>query len=841
MLAIWRGTSSVFCNTLLVPRRPRAWRVKTTSPFPYDRRMTSRQTNLLLSCIAAALLLPASARAADSSAAAERAGEEPRPTLADRFWKLRSDLSPSEAAELPEYCEGVYRLPVARYSGSIRDADYPIEAEARTVEYWDSGEVTLRGDVQIQQGNRRLRAPIAHLNHATREGSADGGVLVEQTDILFAGERAQLNMDSQKLDLQEVDFLLVGPEFRGSAAEVRRGEDGALTITQGTFTRCEPGNRNWRVHATSLVIEEGDIFGTARNAVLRVRGVPVFYTPYLSFPVSDERKSGFLFPGLGYSDEDGIDVTLPYYFNIAPNFDATLIPRFLGERGAGAEAELRHLSSWEESTLSGAFLPEDDLFNGDISRDDFDELQAAGLVNGEFEPADRWLYALDHFGRFGKFSTIVDYTAVSDRDYFRDLGTDLSVSSRIELERRGELRYRNGGLYMRLWAQRFQRLDANRVDPYQRLPELFLSYRGKDLGALQWSLDTSYVSFDRDNDVLVGINRIVGDRLHIEPHVRLPFSRTWGFATLAGGFRYTQYDLRDTPIGVDEKPEREIGYASLDAGLFFERDLNWFGTPLVQTLEPRMFYFYQEFEDQSALPRFDTTELTFSYNQLYRDNRFAGLDRIGDADQLSVGLTTRFIGGTSGREYFRASIGEIVYFDDRQVTLTGLPDADDRHGTSALAGELATTIGRWRLTGSVIWDPHDDEVDEGGGHLQYRGDNNHIFNIGYRNRRRDEIEQTDFSLKWPISRHYSLLGRWNYDLVSGRTIEGMAGIEYNDCCWRMRLIARHYLESPSGRQFADVEADDGIFFQIVFKGLAGVGTKLESMLQDSIRGYRTTD
>ena len=241
----------------------------------------------------------------------------------------------------------------------------------------------LRGDVQIQQGNRSLRAPIAHLNHQTREGSADGGVLVEQTDVLLAGERAQLNLDSKAVTLQDVNFLLIGPEFRGNATEVRRDETGALTVAHGTFTRCDPGNSNWRVQSKSLVIKQDSIFGTARHAVLRVKGVPVFYTPYLSFPVSDERKSGFLFPGLGYSDEDGLDITLPYYFNIAPNFDATLIPRYLSDRGTGAEVELRHLSSWEESILGGAFLPEDDLFNGDISRDDFDELQAAGLVSGD--------------------------------------------------------------------------------------------------------------------------------------------------------------------------------------------------------------------------------------------------------------------------------------------------------------------------------------------------------------------------------------------------------------------------------------------------------------------------
>jgi len=202
-----------------------------------------------------------------------------------------------------------------------------------------------------------------------------------------------------------------------------------------------------------------------------------------------------------------------------------------------------------------------------------------------------------------------------------------------------------------------------------------------------------------------------------------------------------------------------------------------------------------------------------------------------------VGVTTRFINRESGREYFRASVGEIVYFDDRAVTLSGAISEDNRHGRSALATQLATTIGHWRVTGSVIWDGEDNQVDEGGGQIQYRSDNNHIFNIGYRNRLREDIEQTDISLKWPISRRLSVLGRWNYDLVSGRTIEGMGGIEYNDCCWQIRLLARRFIDSPSARQIESIEADQGVFLQVVFKGLAGIGSKIESVLERGIRGY----
>jgi LPS-assembly protein len=350
----------------------------------------------------------------------------------------------------------------------------------------------------------------------------------------------------------------------------------------------------------------------------------------------------------------------------------------------------------------------------------------------------------------------------------------------------------------------------------------------------------SYVTFERNNDALFGLAAAVGDRLHVEPRLRLPLSAPWGFLTFSGGLRHTRYDLRDMPAGLDEQPERNIGLGSVHGGLFFERDLTAFGTPLVQTLEPQLYYLYQAYADQDALPRFDASDLTFSYSQLFRDNRFSGLDRIGDANQLSVGLTSRFVNTENGREYFRASIGVIDYFRDRRVTLTGLAGEQEEQPTSAIAGELSAGLARaWRGTGSVVWDPNDNEVDEVGAALQYRPDGRHILNLGYRKRTEGDINQTDLSLYWPISRHYAVMGRWNYDVVSGRTVEGFGGIEYNDCCWRIRLMARRFLDSPTGSYLDAVEPDDGIFLQIVFKGLAGFGDKMESVLQRGIRGYST--
>jgi LPS-assembly protein len=760
--------------------------------------------------------------------------------LAAELWVPRADLPADRRAALPEYCTGAYLSMDYPYPRTVDSATYPIDAESDSAIYQVDGDVELNGHVRIEQGNRRLAADRVVLNQTTRDGVASGAVQVREPGVAIYGERATIDMNTRASKLDQVQFVMLDADLRGQASSMTQDQAGTLSMERGTFTRCEPGNNNWRIGARSVLVEEGEVFGTARHAVLRMKGVPVFYTPYIRFPVTDDRQSGWLFPNLAYSNDDGADVSVPYYLNLAPNYDATLMPRYIEKRGFGAEGEFRHLASWEETTLYGALLPDDDQYDGEYERQDFEDLAEQGQVSGEFEPADRWLYGMQHEGGFGRFRTLVDYAAVSDRDYFHDLSSDLGVSSRIELERSGQLQYAAGGLFMRVWAQRFQRLDDITVDPYQRLPELEMTYDGQLPGLLEWSLGAEYVSFERNNDELSGINAIVGDRTHLEPRLRLPMSAPWGFLALTGGVRYTQYDLRDVPVGVEAQPERSIGLGSAHGGLFFERELNLFDTGLVQTLEPQLYYLYQEYADHDALPRFDTTELTFGYQQLFRDNRFAGLDRIGDANQLSVGVTTRFVNAANGREYVRASLGEIVYFRDREVTLDGDPGGDERQATSALAGEVGVRVaGAWSVNGTAVWDHHDDDVDELGAGIQYRGDSRHILNLGYRKQVEEDIDQTDVSLYWPISRHYALMGRWNYDLVSGRTIEGFGGIEYNDCCWRIRLMARRFLDSPSGRNLENVDADEGIFLQIVFKGLAGFGNKMESVLENGIRGYRT--
>lgn len=736
-------------------------------------------------------------------------------------------------------CSGDYRLRKYPYDLQADDADFPLIAEADSISRQMNQAASLAGNVTVSQGNRLLLAPRAEIDEVQRVATFVDGVRIDQPGMIMQGEAARVDLDTRDADLENVQFILLDAMLRGDAQVMQQSGAGDLLLDSNGFTRCEPGNNGWRMEARELDIKKGAIFGTARGAVLKLKSVPVFYSPYLQFPVSDERVSGFLFPNLAYSDEDGADLSIPYYLNLAPDYDATVIPRYVSRRGAGLEAEFRHMSAWQDTVLAGGFLPDDDIFNGSIDEEDYREAGGFAAL-GPFEPADRWLGSVSHEGHLGRFRTLIGYTAASDGDYFRDLGSDLGVSSRRELERKGELQYNHDGLFMRLWLQRFQRLDVDTAE-YQRLPEFELVYGGTLAGPVEFSLGTKWTYFERDTDGFTGLAGLTGSRAHIEPRLRLPFSWPFGFLNMSAGYRYTSYDLKqeqDIP-GFDENPDRGIGVASVDGGLIFERDLNWFKQSLIQTLEPRLYYLWQEFEDQDALPRFDLTNLTFGYRQLYRDNRFAGVDRIGDADQLSAGVTTRFIAADTGVEYFSASIGEIFYFRDRRVTLGGNVTATERQSSSAIASELTARIAsRWQLTGTVIWDPHDNEVDEGGMGFRYQDGNRRIFNLGFRNVRDQNIEQTDVSLYWPLSKRIALMGRWNFDLVSKRTIEGFGGLEYNDCCLQVRLVARRFLDTRQN-DFSEVEGDDGIFLQIVFKGLAGFGTKVESVLERGIRGYRS--
>ena len=719
----------------------------------------------------------------------------------------------------PFQCPGRYMAPAMPFPRDSDSTTFPLVVNAAAMSSRES-RVEAVGDVEIRQGNRRLEAASAILDEAASRVRATGEVRFHEPGLSVHGAEANLDLDSPRAVVEDAEFVLTDLQLRGRAARIaRRGE--VVELDTATVTSCPPGDARWQVRAQSIRLDAARGIATSRHARLQLGRVPVFYAPYLRFPVSGRRNSGFLVPDI-YAGRDGVDLSVPYYINLAPNYDATLTPRWIAERGLGIEGEVRHVSRWTDTAVDAAFLPGDRDYDGEFAR------TGAGNVPGGFPPSDRWSLDIDHRGRRGGFVTRVDVAAVSDNDYFGDFALEEGVASRVALERRGEVEYRRGPLLARFLAQGFQRLESG-PRSYRRLPEIGVSYAGPLAGPLGWSMDAAWASFDSPADGVV-----TGERYHLDPRLRLALTRPWGFVKLAGGVRRTGYRLADAPVGIDPRPRRRIGTGVLDAGLFLERDVSLSSGAGTQTLEPRLYYLRQSYADQDGLPGFDATELTFSYRQLFRDNRYAGLDRIGDANRLSMGVASRLLDATGG-EVFAARLGALMHLEDPRVGVgpTERPDPD-------LAGELAGRFGPLRVVSRLAWDVGGNELGELGTALSYRRDARRIVNIAYR-RRFPDIDQTDVSLHWPVpglDDRVSVFGRWNHDWRHGQTIESFAGLGYASCCLAVKLLWHRSLDAPRNLPGLTTTTETGLMLQLSFKGLGGFGSKVDSRLVRGIKGYR---
>ena len=720
-------------------------------------------------------------------------------------------------------CPGRYVSPAIPF---LQDSDPTVPWISAAAFSSRGSRVEADGDVEVRLGNRRLAAGSAILDEAASRVWATGEVRIDEPGLSVRGAEASLDLDSPQAMVTDAEFVLTDLQLRGRAARIaRRGE--VVELDSAAFTSCPPGDTRWEVRARSIRLDAATEIATSRHARLRMGGVPVFYAPYLRFPVSDRRSSGFLVPDI-YEGRDGIDLSVPYYINLAPNYDATLTPRWIAKRGLGIEGEVRHRSRWTDTQVDASFLAGDRDYDGEFARTD------AGNVPGGFSPSDRWSLDIDHRGRLGDFVTAVDVAAVSDNDYFRDFALEEGVASRVALERRGEVEYRRGAFLGRLLAQGFQRLESG-SGSYRRLPEVGVAYSGSLAGPLGWSMGVTWASFDSSANAVV-----TGERYHLDPRLRLELHRPWGFAKLSGGVRRTGYDLAGAPVGTDPRPRRDIGIGVLDAGLFLERDISpssGAGALLgarSQTLEPRLHYLRQSYANQDGLPRFDATELTFSYRQLFRDNRYAGLDRIGDANRLSMGVASRLMDATGG-EVLAARLGALVHLEDPRVGLgpTARPDPD-------LVGELAGRLGPVRIVSRLAWDVGGDELGELGTGLSYRRDARRIVNIAYR-RRFPDVDQTDFSFYWPVpglGRRIDVFGRWNHDWRHGQIIESFAGFSFASCCLAVKLLWHRTMDAPRNLPGSATTTESGLMLQISFKGLGGFGSKVDSRLVRGIKGYR---
>ena len=850
------------------------------------------------SAVAGESAKPAPQAAPAGAAAAPLASDNGGRALASRSsdyshldWVPRAQLSKAQLKEIAPYCAGTYVEP--KRPGMDDDtpmAEAPTFVSSRATRYEQQTETTtLAGDVVLRQGSMQAEADEASLHQLENRGELNGNVRLRDKGILVVGDHAQLQLDNGEAQVDNAEYVVHAVKARGSAEYVKRREDAVVRLKDGTYTRCEPGENTWHLKGNNITLNPATGFGTATNVTLRVKDVPVFYTPYIYFPIDDRRQSGFLPPSFSSSSDNGFTLQTPYYFNLAPNYDATLYPTYMVDRGLLTEGEFRYLTPGSEGQVGGAWLDD---------QNDDRELQS------EFED-QRWMYSWQHKGGLdSRLLAEVDYTDISDPYYFQDLDTDLGIDQPDFINQRGSLSWRGDSYTLKLAAHAYEPTNVVDITPYDRLPQLTLDGALPfQPGGLRVTYGSEFVSFDRDlrsgnffnedgvaeswyDNNISGLARANGDRLHLEPGISLPLESSWGFVKPSVKYLYTDYDLSLDAQGksqiaaagqdFDDAPDRGVPVYSLDSGLYFDRDTAMFGQDSRQTLEPRAFYLYVPEEEQADIPIFDTGESTFSYSSLWRDNRFSGKDRIGDANQVSLGVTSRWI-QANGFERQTISLGQAFYFEDRKVQLPGIDyrtRSDATASQSPYALQYLYRFNRdWHLSSDFNWDPDTRRTRSGSAMFHYQPEDNpnKVVNLGYRYRNdtvhydqstgnwvvgggdfgtpgtpgyiKDyyKIQQHDFSTIWPVAPQWSVIARWQHDYSRNRTLEAFGGFEYDSCCWKLRLINRYWVDydETSLDPSRNDEADRGIFLQIVLKGLGGVvGNKTESFLDQGIQGYR---
>jgi LPS-assembly protein len=734
----------------------------------------------------------------------------------------------------------------------------PLDINSDYAEIFDNEIYSYAGNVEMVRADQHSVSNKASYDTVSETLDLQGSVYYNEDELALHSESASLNLASDQARLRDALFISPATPLRGRAKTIYR-ESSSLSRYKGVaYTSCRPGNQDWVMHATDLKMNKATGQGAAKNAWLEFKGTPVFYSPYLSFPIDDRRLSGFLAPSFGSTQRGGISLSTPYYWNIAPNYDATIRPRYLSNRGAILGGNFRYLTEMTSGATSFEFMPHDSLF--DKAR------YLAGVKNTtQFSP---------------HISSNLDLNYVSDKYYFSDLGNALSTTTYSSfLLSQANLTYANSykdtGVSLRGHVDNYQSIDPAITSaglPYRRLPQVNLnlnhSFNALPLNTL---MDAEYVYFQ--HNTLVN-----GQRTNVKPSVSLPLQTASAFLTPKLSLQHTQYSLSDpknnTTLLTSDSISRTLPIFSTDTGLYLEKDLNLSNRSYLHTLEPRLFYLYIPNEDQNNIPIFDTSFYDPSFNSLFLENRFSGPDRVGDANQLTAAITTRLVEAKSGKEKLKLSVGQIVYFQDRKVILPGyqeplpgyFPDTDR---FSNLVAEFdAGLTDHVSISSGTQWNPHLNDIVRytGGLHYLNKPDVNRpgeIVNLGYRYRKNTiipdtsgmrlyDIIQSDVSFHWPVYNDWSAVGRWTYSLLNNSTQESFFGVEKENCCWTFRFIGRRWINSLALNQnpnaptplTVDTTAtgipQTGVFLEVELKGLTGVGEKLDEFFEKQIYGYRTS-
>ena len=685
---------------------------------------------------------------------------------------------------------------------------------AQHVEAKKGEQLEASGDVELRQNGQVISAGHLLYGQESKDVLAEGSVRLEQTGFAVTGPVLRLNLETDIGEMSQPQYTFNENHSRGTAETLHILGKKNYILDDATYTTCPAGNDDWLLRMSRLDLDRTTQVGVAHQARVEFKGVPILYTPWMDFGLNDSRRSGFLGPTFGSTNTGGAELTLPYYWSIAPNFDATIAPRVIAKRGTQLNNEFRYL----EPGYTGVVR--------------FDELTGDRVTN-----TTRSYLALKHSQSMGGgIGLALNVNRVSDDAYFRDLSSTVSGTSQTNLLRDGVLTYGGGWWSALIRKQSFQTLQdplAPVVDPYRRQPQILVNGQ-QTVADANIALASEYVDF-RHNTL------VNGERLVINPSVSYPLVSDLGYyLTPKLGVHHTQYHMGANNTSGISDAIRTLPIFSVDSGMVYERDmLSFLGGDYVQTLEPRLFYVYIPYRDQTLLPVFDSAQSPFSFGQIFSENRFFGNDRVGDANMATLALTSRVIDNEGGTERFRLMLGERFSFKAPLVTLVTPTDNNNR--SDILVGLGGKLTRAWSLDGLYQYNPNQGQTEAFNFSARYKPEPGKLINLGYRFSNNtlpvsgilpasNALRQTDVSTQWPLFGRWLGVGRLNYSLLDKRTVEAMAGLEYNQACWTTRFVAQSFTTATNVRS-------TGIFLQLELNDLVRIGSDPLDALRLSVPGY----
>ena len=677
----------------------------------------------------------------------------------------------------------------------------PAFVEADRLEGKKDNQIEATGNAVLRKRGQSIRADRLLYFQDTHELDAQGSVVVEQDGNTMSGPHLRLNLDTSAGLMEKPEFYLVENDARGSADVMHFHDKKHYTLDNATYTTCPADNEDWLLKMGGLDIDRDRQIGVAHQAWVEFMGLPILYSPWMDFPLDDKRKSGFLAPVFGGTTKGGSELTLPYYWNIATNRDATIAPRVMVKRGLQLNNEFRYLESGYAGELHLDVLPNDRVAGR--SRTRLGVLHNQAIADG--------------------LSGYVNLNSVSDDNYYRDLADSVGATSQANLVQEGMLNYSAAWWNAALRVQRYQTLQdlaAPIVVPYKRLPQLTVTAQ-QDYSSASMAFAGEYVDF-------VHPTALNGKRLVLNPSMSYPLVNASAFyVTPKVAIHATHYAMgMNNPAGLPDST-RILPILSVDSGVSMERDWGLGGGNYLQTLEPRAFYVYVPYKNQANLPNFDSAQADFSFTQMFTENRFFGSDRIGDANHVTLAMTSRLLEQANGKERLKVTVGERFSFSAPQVNLVPATVSTNRSDILLAASGLVTDA--WSLDSEFQIDPNQSHTQRYNVAARYRPEAGKVLNLGYRFMR-NTLRQVDVSGQWPLSSRWHAVGRWNYSLQDARILEAIAGLEYNQSCWTLRMVAQRF---AIGAQ----QTNTGFFLQLELNDFVKVGSDPLNLLKQSVPGY----